>query len=140
MSMIFYTCARMVKVLWKPDSSHSQSNANDQSTTLFAGQINKNMAKKLLERRKVAKMLISVAIMFAICYLPIHLLNIARYKLTYLNFNFFHASCSQTISLKIHRPSGVGELSRRLLNCYFSNCTLSGLFEFVCKSDHLCYH
>lgn len=80
MSVIFYTCARMVKVLWNPDShSHSHNNnPNDTSTSLFAAQLNKNMAKKLLERRKVAKMLISVAIMFAICYLPIHLLNIAR--------------------------------------------------------------
>ena len=78
MSIIFYTCARMVKVLWNPDSHHHHNNPNDTSTSLFAAQLNKNMAKKLLERRKVAKMLISVAIMFAICYLPIHLLNIAR--------------------------------------------------------------
>jgi hypothetical protein len=37
------------------------------------------MRDRLMARRKAAKMLICVAIMFAICYLPIHLLNILRY-------------------------------------------------------------
>ena len=36
------------------------------------------MKQQLIARRKAAKMLISVALMFALCYLPIHLLNIAR--------------------------------------------------------------
>lgn len=34
---------------------------------------------QVLSRRKVAKMLIAVVIMFGICYLPVHLLNILRY-------------------------------------------------------------
>ncbi len=33
---------------------------------------------QLVARRKAAKMLIAVVIMFAICYLPVHLLNILR--------------------------------------------------------------
>ena len=38
-----------------------------------------------LARRNVAKMLIAVVWMFAICYLPVHLLNILRYVcLTYV--------------------------------------------------------
>lgn len=37
------------------------------------------LRKQQIERRKTAKMLISVAILFAICYLPIHLLNISRF-------------------------------------------------------------
>jgi hypothetical protein len=36
------------------------------------------MKDRLMARRKAAKMLICVALMFAICYLPIHLLNILR--------------------------------------------------------------
>lgn len=42
------------------------------------------MKNQLIARRKAAKMLISVAVMFAICYLPIHILNITRFV-----FNFF---------------------------------------------------
>jgi hypothetical protein len=37
------------------------------------------MKNQLIARRKAAKMLISVAVMFAICYLPIHLLNVLRF-------------------------------------------------------------
>lgn len=37
------------------------------------------MKNQLIARRKAAKMLISVAVMFAICYLPIHILNITRF-------------------------------------------------------------
>ncbi len=34
---------------------------------------------QLMARRKAAKMLIAVVVMFGICYLPVHLLNILRY-------------------------------------------------------------
>lgn len=37
------------------------------------------MKNQLIARRKAAKMLITVAFMFAICYLPIHVLNILRF-------------------------------------------------------------
>ena len=33
-----------------------------------------------LARRKVAKMLIAVVVMFALCFLPVHLINIIRYS------------------------------------------------------------
>ncbi|CAH1775170.1 unnamed protein product [Owenia fusiformis] len=38
-----------------------------------------SMENQLQGRRKAAKMLIAVVIMFAICYLPVHMLNILRY-------------------------------------------------------------
>lgn len=41
------------------------------------------MKNQLIARRKAAKMLISVAVMFAICYLPIHILNITRFVLNF---------------------------------------------------------
>ena len=34
---------------------------------------------QLVARRRAAKMLIAVVVMFGICYLPVHLLNIIRY-------------------------------------------------------------
>lgn len=37
------------------------------------------MKNQLIARRKAAKMLISVAVLFAICYIPIHTLNVLRY-------------------------------------------------------------
>lgn len=38
------------------------------------------LAKQLIGRRRAAKILICVAVLFAICYLPIHILNIFRWK------------------------------------------------------------
>ncbi|XP_050402593.1 orexin receptor type 2 [Patella vulgata] len=38
-----------------------------------------NQEDKLQSRRKAAKMLITIVIVFALCYLPVHLVNILRY-------------------------------------------------------------
>ena len=35
-------------------------------------------------RRKAARMLVAVVILFAICFLPLHSLNIIRYKVFFL--------------------------------------------------------
>jgi hypothetical protein len=106
MSLIFFTYSRIFKVLWRIDKSiawdesdnkksphqiHNQSISNEYSTvkkkketssscTIASGS---NAAKtkiknQLTARRKAAKMLISVAILFAVCYLPIHILNLLR--------------------------------------------------------------
>ena len=40
---------------------------------------NSSSEPQLLARRKAAKMLIAVVVMFGICYLPVHLLNILRW-------------------------------------------------------------
>ena len=97
MTLIFYTYTRVIKVLWKIDSSITWDNENGggsgSSKTLkisrVNGQSNFTMAcgtskaktrimQQLNARRKAAKMLIIVAVIFALCYLPIYLLNISR--------------------------------------------------------------
>ena len=45
---------------------------------LHPSSTNVNAEMQLQSRRKAAKMLIAVVIMFGICYLPVHLLNILR--------------------------------------------------------------
>lgn len=106
MALIFYTYTRVVKVLWKIDKSIAWDNSTESNKT-FLNKSNENsknvgnissgnnkqvtfttasgssiakskMKNQLNARRKAAKMLISVAAMFAICYLPIHVLNIIR--------------------------------------------------------------
>lgn len=109
MALIFYTYSRVLKVLWRLDKSiawnendekksltksnaqksafrsysfRSKSNIDDISITVASGSSNarSKMKNQLIARRKAAKMLIIVATMFGVCYLPIHLLNILRYK------------------------------------------------------------
>lgn len=88
MILIFYTYTRVVKVLWKLDNSitwdetstKTNKNGSNSNQTLACGS-SKAKTKIILQlnsRRKAAKMLISVAVIFAICYLPNHLLNIIR--------------------------------------------------------------
>jgi hypothetical protein len=66
-------------------NSSRQSIANINQTPTNSGGSNSTtkskMKNQLIARRKAAKMLISVAIMFGLCYLPIHILNILRYIL-----------------------------------------------------------
>jgi hypothetical protein len=101
MALIFYTYTRVIKVLWhadkrialEEDSSSTKYNNNNfsrentRNATMNKDSFSANtgnsaamakMKQQLISRRKAAKMLISVAILFAICYLPIHLLNILR--------------------------------------------------------------
>lgn len=53
---------------------HSKSNSHAH------GMESRSNAEKqqLLARRKAAKMLLAVVVMFGVCYLPVHLLNILR--------------------------------------------------------------
>ncbi|XP_063388367.1 orexin receptor type 2-like [Cydia fagiglandana] len=53
--------------LWKSEKFPGQANCKH---------INENKRKS---RRKVAKMLVAVVVMFAICYLPVHTLSLLRY-------------------------------------------------------------
>ncbi|CAF0958061.1 unnamed protein product [Brachionus calyciflorus] len=109
MALIFYTYSRVLKVLWRLDKSiawnendekksdskrykykpvfrtynfrQNKTNADDISITMASGSSNarSKMKNQLIARRKAAKMLIAVAAMFAVCYLPIHILNILRF-------------------------------------------------------------
>lgn len=56
----------------KPPPSYTYTMASGSSAAMS------KMKNQLIARRKAAKMLISVAVLFAICYLPIHILNITR--------------------------------------------------------------
>lgn len=53
--------------------NHAQANSGASNSTAKS-----KMKNQLIARRKAAKMLISVAMMFGLCYLPIHILNILR--------------------------------------------------------------
>ncbi|OXU28377.1 hypothetical protein TSAR_002231 [Trichomalopsis sarcophagae] len=78
MFMSFAYC-QIVRVLWRNDiPGHNLStriiNANDLSSQSNVG----NPEGQLKSRRKAAKMLVAVVLMFAVCCFPVHLLNILR--------------------------------------------------------------
>ena len=108
MGLIFYTYNLVIKVLWRIDKSIAWDNMSETKTkplTSKSQSFHKNndntvctednkqvtfttasgstlakskMKNQLNARRKAAKMLISIAALFAICYLPINVLNIIR--------------------------------------------------------------
>lgn len=87
MSIAYYQIAR---VLWNkniPGSTettirHSRTinmkHIDKNGTTKFQS-INQNCEGQIRSRRKAAKMLIAVVVMFGLCYFPVHLINALRY-------------------------------------------------------------
>jgi len=59
-------------------SSSSSSCLHNTSTSHTTCGVVRDARSQMLARRKVAKMLIAVVVMFGICFLPVHLLNILR--------------------------------------------------------------
>ncbi|XP_076629808.1 orexin receptor type 2 isoform X1 [Colletes latitarsis] len=70
---------QIVKVLWKNNipghNLPAQASQMSQTSPANVG----NLDGQLRYRRKAAKMLITVVIIFAICYFPVHLLSVIRY-------------------------------------------------------------
>ncbi|XP_067005308.1 orexin receptor type 2 [Anabrus simplex] len=85
---------QIVRVLWRSDNipGHTETmryqetscnnllNSNRRNTVNPAN-ANITTEGQLRSRRKAAKMLVAVVVMFAICYLPVHLLSILRYTM-----------------------------------------------------------
>ncbi|XP_052743188.1 orexin/Hypocretin receptor type 1 [Bicyclus anynana] len=88
--MIAY--CQIVRVLWRSDNipGHTESHqlcppASGQTNWLAASRrttpsihANASTEGQLRSRRKAAKMLVAVVIMFAVCYFPVHLLSVLR--------------------------------------------------------------
>ncbi|CAM1311148.1 Uncharacterised protein g5612 [Pycnogonum litorale] len=75
---------QIVKVLWKqniPGSDESAAtnvNGRKLKTSFRGGAANKSVACQLKGRRKAAKMLIAVVVMFGVCFLPVHVIELLR--------------------------------------------------------------
>ncbi|RWS23665.1 orexin receptor type 2-like protein, partial [Leptotrombidium deliense] len=62
-----------------------QSNARRKKEARKNATLNQNCEGHIRTRRKAAKMLIAVVMMFAFCYFPVHLMNILRYLFIHIN-------------------------------------------------------
>ncbi|XP_059055634.1 orexin/Hypocretin receptor type 1-like [Achroia grisella] len=89
--MIAY--CQIVRVLWRSDNIPGHAESHKLCTTPTTGQNNWLAANRrttpsihanastegqLRSRRKAAKMLVAVVVMFAVCYFPVHLLSVLR--------------------------------------------------------------
>ncbi|XP_012253675.2 orexin receptor type 2-like isoform X2 [Athalia rosae] len=87
---------QIVRVLWRsdiPGHNFPTRGSHEIATTNNPG----NLEGQLRSRRKAAKMLVAVVLMFAVCYFPVHLLSILRYTIG-LKAN----QTTKTVSLLAH--------------------------------------
>ncbi|XP_021705705.1 orexin receptor type 2 isoform X2 [Aedes aegypti] len=85
--LLFMTIAyfQIVRVLWRSDTipghreSRTQPYGIHSTRTTLNCVGNTSTMGQLRARRKAAKMLVAVVVMFASCYFPVHMLNVARY-------------------------------------------------------------
>ncbi|XP_003690070.1 orexin receptor type 2-like isoform X2 [Apis florea] len=114
--LIFMSVAywQIVKVLWKSDipGHNLSSRASQMSQIPPSGGGNPEV--QLRSRKKAAKMLVTVVIIFAICYFPVHLLSVLRYTTTLPSNKWINA-----ISLIAH---GL---------CYFNSAVNPLIYNFM---------
>ncbi|XP_059610729.1 orexin/Hypocretin receptor type 1-like [Phlebotomus argentipes] len=78
---------QIVRVLWKSDTipGHRESRHHQQYNCAYlrnsAVPANSGTMGQLRMRRKAAKMLVAVVVMFACCYFPVNVLNVLRYTI-----------------------------------------------------------
>ncbi|XP_037049143.1 orexin receptor type 1-like isoform X1 [Bradysia coprophila] len=83
MTVAYY---QIVRVLWKSDTIPGHRESRNQTYTCgylrpSGPAANSSTMGQLRARRKAAKMLVAVVVMFASCYFPVHVLNILRYTI-----------------------------------------------------------
>lgn len=88
MSVFYYQIAR---VLWNKNIPGTSESSQQQFRTAVVKKAGRNGAIRIVtnapyegqigSRRKAAKMLIAVVVMFGLCYLPVHLINTLRYSI-----------------------------------------------------------
>ena len=67
--------------------------------TTYGLQRVKDARIQMMARRKVAKMLIAVVVMFGFCFLPVHLLNILRSSTVLLTSGVFRGGLAPGLPL-----------------------------------------
>ncbi|XP_065073538.1 orexin/Hypocretin receptor type 1-like isoform X2 [Ochlerotatus camptorhynchus] len=85
--LLFMTIAyfQIVRVLWRSDTIPGHRESRTQPCGIHSTRTtlncvgNTSTMGQLRARRKAAKMLVAVVVMFASCYFPVHMLNVARY-------------------------------------------------------------
>jgi hypothetical protein len=65
-------------LLIEPFISDASGGGGGRQVNTFAMNMNASTEGQLRSRRKAAKMLVAVVVMFAFCYFPVHLLSILR--------------------------------------------------------------
>ncbi|XP_050305848.1 orexin receptor type 2-like [Anthonomus grandis grandis] len=90
---------KIIKILWRSDrgGSSNQDESCGTGNNPFSMNMNATTEGQLRSRRKAAKMLVAVVVMFAFCFLPVHLLSILR-----LTVGLSNSVANRSISMMSH--------------------------------------
>ena len=120
--------------------SQSGNQLEEQRTMVTSvNSASRNLDNQLKTRRKVAKMLIAVVIMFSINFFPVHFLPVLNVRLLYFFFqNMFFFSCLGTIHILRQQKTGwAGSVNGRFLLTF---CTVfADVGGWVRKGPKMCW-
>ncbi|KAH3847378.1 orexin receptor type 2-like [Dreissena polymorpha] len=110
MCLMFFAYSTIAVRLWKDRIS------NNVNSRVNSGSGRRGQVTALKARRKAAKMLMTIVILFGICYLPIHILNILRYQGT------LHEMDDNVVIIWALFARGI---------CYFNSATNPLIYNFM---------
>ncbi|XP_011309700.1 orexin receptor type 1 isoform X2 [Fopius arisanus] len=88
-----FTYCSIIRVLWRSKIPGYQSSRSTPPITESTASIHENFEGQMASRRKAAKMLIVVVLVFGLCYLPVHILIVLRQTVG-LPSNEINVTCS----------------------------------------------
>ncbi|XP_060522178.1 orexin/Hypocretin receptor type 1-like [Cylas formicarius] len=105
LSLMSLAYMQIIRVLWRSGNApHQAMNSHTGSVrsgqgggNMFAMNMNTSTEGQLRSRRKAAKMLVAVVVMFAFCFLPVHLLSVLR-----LTIKLSNSDMNRAFSLLSH--------------------------------------
>ncbi|KAF2880272.1 hypothetical protein ILUMI_25895, partial [Ignelater luminosus] len=160
--LIFMTIAycQIIRVLWKSGNVHQHSLdvSGGRHINTFTMNTNTSTEGQLRSRRKAAKMLVAVVIMFAVCYFPVHLLSVLRVTVSMSNsdtnrayFLISHWLCYANSAVNPIIYNFMSGKFRKEFGVAFSSCsthdsssrsqrrnTLSATYVYRFTSTHSC--
>ncbi|KAJ8924451.1 hypothetical protein NQ315_007248 [Exocentrus adspersus] len=130
---------QIIRVLWKSGNAPHQAmdltgcRSGSQVNT-FAMNMNASTEGQLRSRRKAAKMLVAVVVMFAFCFLPVHLLSVLR-----LTVKLTNSEVNRTLSLISHwlcyANSAVNPIIYNFMSGKFRK-EFRRAFDSCCQREH----
>ncbi|XP_066143019.1 orexin receptor type 2-like [Euwallacea fornicatus] len=87
--LIFMSVAytKIVMILWRSNNDQRPAGSNRSGENTFSMNMNTSTEGQLKSRRKAAKMLVSVVLVFALCLTPLHFMNIIKDSLDHTQVN-----------------------------------------------------
>ncbi|XP_044010323.1 orexin receptor type 2-like, partial [Aphidius gifuensis] len=131
LTFMSFAYAQIIRVLWKSEIPGYNCNVPPVTEITSSTMIHENLEGQLNSRRKAAKMLVAVVLVFGICYFPVHLLSILRLSSIGLPSNDFTVAFSLIAHWLCYANSAINPIIYNFM---------SGKFRKEFKHSFYCAH